>query len=120
MQPYSIDLRTRVLADYDRGMKTQAIAEKYCVSTKWIRDLRRLRDETGELAPRKSKTGPKPKLAEHTQQLIELVQQKPDATLEELRSQLPVDVCLATIWRVLNALGMSLKKSLACRGAGSA
>lgn len=115
MRPYSVDLRKRVLADYDAGMKMQAISEKFSVSTKWIRDLRRLREETGQITPRQGKTGPKPKLAEHAQQLTELVQRKPDATLNELRQQLPVSVSLATVWRVLRTLGMTLKKSAACR-----
>jgi transposase len=115
MRPYSVDLRKRVLADYDAGVKTQAISEKYSVSTKWIRDLRRLREETGQIVPRQGKPGPKPKLAEHTQHLTELVQHKPDATLNELRQQLPVAVSLVTVWRVLQALGMTLKKSTACR-----
>lgn len=119
MQPYSLDLRKRALADYDAGMKTQAIAEKYRVSTKWVRDLRRLRDETGQLAPRQGQPGPKPKLAEHTQQLAELVKEQPDATLGELAEQLPVAVSATTIWRVLRRLGLSYKKSPACRGAGA-
>lgn len=63
MKPYSLHLRTRVLADYDSGMTTQRIAEKYWISTKCVRDLRQLREDTGQLTPRQSKTGPKPKLA---------------------------------------------------------
>lgn len=114
MRPYSMDLRTRVLADYDSGVTTQAIAEKYRISTKCVRDLRQLREETGQLAPRQSKTGPKPKLAEHTEQLATLVQEQPDATLEELQQRLPVQVGLSTIWRALAALGVTLKKSPAC------
>jgi hypothetical protein len=31
MQPYSMDLRTRVLADCDAGMSTSAVAQKYTV-----------------------------------------------------------------------------------------
>ena len=114
MKPYSLDLRMRVLADYDSGMTTQGIAEKYRISTKCVRDLRQLREETGQLTPRQSKSGPKPKLAEHTDQLAKLVQAQPDATLEELQQRLPVRVGLSTIWRALVALGVTLKKSPAC------
>jgi transposase len=114
MRAYSLDLRTRVLADYDAGMTTQAIAEKYRISTKCVRDLRQLREETGQLSPRQGKTGPKPKLAEHAEQLATLVQEQPDATLEELQQRLPVRVGLSTIWRALVALGVTLKKSPAC------
>ena len=114
MRPYSMDLRTRVLADFDAGMSTQAVAEKYRISTKCIRDLRRLRAETGGLAPRRGKVGAKPKLAAHQDRLLELVQLQPDATLEDLQRELPVAAGLSTIWRALKALGLTLKKSLAC------
>ena len=114
MPPYSRDLRVRVLADYDAGLSTQAISEKYRISTKCVRDLRRLRAETGQLAPRKGKSGPTPKLARHTEQLAALVQAQPDATLEELQRQLPVRAGLTTIWRALRKLGFTLKKSSAC------
>jgi len=114
MQPYSADLRKRIIADYDAGLSSQAIAEKYCISTKCVRDLRRLREETGQLAPRKGKAGPKPKLAEYGEQLAALVQAQPDATLQELHRRLPVQVSLTTIWRMLKALGFTLKKSSAC------
>ncbi len=42
--PYSQDLRDRVLAAYDRGMKTKQIADVLCVSRSWSReaDSRRL------------------------------------------------------------------------------
>jgi transposase len=62
---------------------------------------------------------PKPKLAEHTEQLAELVHQSPDATLAELREKLGLEVSLVTLWRVLKKLGLVLKKSPARCGAGS-
>jgi len=114
MKPYSLDLRVRVVADYDAGMSVQSISEKYRISTKCVRDLRQLREETGQLNPRQGKTGPKPKLGECTEQLTALVQEQPDATLAELQERLPVRVGLTTIWRGLVALGFTLKKSTAC------
>ena len=114
MKPYSLDLRVRVLEDYDAGMSVQSIAEKYRISTKCVRDLRQLREETGQLSPRHGKTGPKRKLGDCTEQLTALVQQQPDATLEELQQRLPVRVGLTTIWRGLLSLGLTLKKSPAC------
>lgn len=114
MPPYSLDLRKRILADFDAGLTLQAISEKYRVSTKCIRDLRRLREETGQLTPRQGTTGPKPKLGQYAEQLTALVQEQPDATLEELQQRLPVRAGLATIWRALRALGFTLKKSAAC------
>lgn len=67
------------------------------------------------MGPRVAKTGPTPKLSGKEQRLEELVAQKPDATLEELRKKLGVAVSVTTLWRSLKALGLTLKKSPACR-----
>jgi transposase len=120
MRAYSIDLRERVLMDWDAGLGTHAVARKYRVSPEWVRKLRRQRDATGDIAPRRGKTGPKPKLGEHAERITELVRQSPDATLSELRQKLGLDVSLVTLWRVLKKLGLVLKKSPARSGAGSA
>ena len=98
MRAYSIDLRERVLADIDSGMGNDAVARKYRVSSRWVYKLRRQRSETGEIAPRRGKTGPKPKLAAHTEQLVQLVQEQPDATLSELRERLGVSVSFSDLW----------------------
>jgi transposase len=119
MRAYSIDLRERVLMDWDAGVGTNALARKYHVSPEWVRKLRRQRDTTGDIAPRRGKTGPKPKLAAHVERITELVRQSPDATLGELRQILGLEVSLVTLWRVLKKLGLVLKKSPACSGAGS-
>ena len=114
MQPYSMDLRKRVLAACDAGLQTSEVAEKFEVSPAWVRRLKQRRRETGEIAPRQGKTGPKPKLQDHTEELERLVEETPDATLEELRQQLNVAVSVATICRALKALGITLKKSSPC------
>jgi hypothetical protein len=45
---YSLDLRTRVLADGDRGLSTRAAATGYSVSESWVRRLKHRR-QTGEV-----------------------------------------------------------------------
>jgi len=42
--------------------------------------------------------------------LQQLVQQRPDATLRELREALGVPVALGTVWRALKRLQISFKK----------
>lgn len=111
MRAYSMDLRERVLADCDAGVRTISVARKFSVSASWIRRLKQRRRESGEIAPRRGKTGPKPKLAEYEEKLEELVREKPDATLSELRDKVGVKVSLNTVWRTLKALGLTLKKS---------
>lgn len=51
MRAYSMDLRQRVLADSDDGMKTRAVAAKYRVSEAWVRHLKQRRTATRETAP---------------------------------------------------------------------
>ena len=53
MGAYSIDLRTRVLADWDAGMKADDVAAKYRVSRAWVHRLVQRRRETGEIEPRR-------------------------------------------------------------------
>ncbi len=108
---YSADLRVRVLADYDAGVGPAELARKYRVSERWIYTLISRRQQLGTIEPLYGKPGPKPKLAQHLDQLRALVEQRPDATLEELRGQLPVTVCVATVWNALEDLGITLKKS---------
>ena len=115
MRAYSIDLRERVLADFDEGMGNEAVARKYHVSSRWVYKLRRQREETSDIAPRPGGRGPQPKLADHTDRLLQLIQEQPDATLEELRQQLDVAVGLSTIWRTLKMLGVTFKKGPARR-----
>lgn len=108
---YSCDLRERVMAAIDAGGRAEEIGPMYRVSARCIYHWIRLRKETGGLSPRSGRRGPKPKLAEHLPRLLELVAEHPDGTLEELRSALPVKVCVGTLWATLRALGFTLKKS---------
>ncbi|REK23904.1 MAG: hypothetical protein DWQ42_14180 [Planctomycetota bacterium] len=41
-------------------MGNNALARRYRVSSRWVYKIRRQRAETGEIAPRRGKTGPKP------------------------------------------------------------
>jgi transposase len=108
---YSTDLRVRVLADYDQGVGPAELARRYRVSERWIYILVSRREKIGTIEPLYGKPGPKPKLASHLDQLRSLVERHPDATLEELRQQLPVSVCLTTVWNALEDLKITLKKS---------
>lgn len=107
---YSVDLRERILMGLDEGMTKAALARQYRVSTRWIYKLQKQREETGDIAPRRGKGGPKRKLAEHTERLLELIEEQPDASLRELRDRLGVPVSIGTIWNTLKALGVTFKK----------
>lgn len=111
MRAYSMDLRVRALRDSDGGMKADDVAAKYQVSGSWVRLLKQRRRETGEVAPRPQRYGPRPKLAPHLQRLADLIQAQPDRTLVELQEALAINVSLATIWRAVDALGYTIKKN---------
>ena len=110
MQAYSMDLRERVIADCDEGLGTTAVAEKYRVSQSWVRGLKRRRRETGQIGPRKQRTSHATKLDDQLDRLHQLVEERPDATLIELRDLLGVPVAPATIWRALRRLQLTFKK----------
>jgi len=56
-----MDLRERVVAACDSGSwKREEIAERFGVSTAWIRRLLQRRRETGNYAPKQTKRGRKP------------------------------------------------------------
>src|SRR5215469_17005434 len=101
MQPYSMDLRTRVLADCDAGMRTVAVAHKYTVSTAWVRRLKQRRRQTGELQPRQGRPGPRPKLTPHEDRLRNLAYAEPDLSAAEYRDRLSLACSVLTVWRAL-------------------
>lgn len=117
---YSVDLRKRVLADYDEGIGPVELARRYRVAESWIYKMLRQRRETGSIEPLYGKPGPKVKLGGHGERLGRIVRKYPDATLEELRRKLRVRVSISMLWRALRDLGLTLKKSHSRRRATAA
>lgn len=109
MRAYSMDLRVRVLADADDGMGTAAVAAKYRVSPAWVRRLKPRRAATGEIAPRPARRRP-PALAAEADRIRAAIRDTPDATLAELKAGLGLTVSLATLWRAVAALRLTVKK----------
>ena len=112
MQTYSMDLRDRVVAACDAGAMTrQEIAEAFDVSTAWIRRLLQRRRQTGSYASKGHAGGRQPAFAgAKLAQLDQLVQEQPDATLEELRDRSNVNCSLMTVSNTLQRLGYRRKK----------
>ena len=104
---YSMDLRQRVIDDCDAGLGTKAVAEKYKVSPAWVRRLKQHRRERGDIEPRQG--GHYPRQFDRDQ-LAQLVEAQPDATLAELRDQLGVQVSLSAICMALKKLKLTYKK----------
>jgi transposase len=108
---YSMDLRTRVLIDADAGLSSKELAKRYHVSRAWVDALKQRRRETGLIEPRKQTKFRGRVLATQQQELAALVALRPDATLVELREALRTSAGLATIWRELDRLDLTVKKN---------
>ena len=94
MAPYSMDLRSRVLTDCDAGVAAKDVAA------------------TGETEPRQQTVFKKHALAGQEDRLRALVDAQPDRTLAELREALPSAASLSSIWRALDRLGLTVKKTV--------
>jgi transposase len=123
MQPYSGDLRLRIVHAYARqeGSMRQ-LAARFHVSVGCVRDLIARYRATGNVTPKPHGGGYPAKLdATHRAVVRTLVQAEPDATLAELCTRLQastqVTVSGATMSRVLRQLGLPRKKKLSRRRA---
>ena len=115
MEAYSMDLRKRVLAACDSGQKTKQVAKLFSVSPAWVRRLKQRRREEGSIEPRPV-PGRKTKLDEANRaRLLEMVKERPDATLEELRQRIAAELCIrisiGALWETLRRMKLSFKKS---------
>ena len=108
---YSMDLRARVIKDADGGLTSKELAERYHVSRAWVDALKQRRRKTGSIAPHKQTKFRRRVLEGQEDRLRALVNAQPDATLAELREALRTSAALATIWRELNQLDLTVKKN---------
>ena len=105
-------LRERIIQLYDQGKQTHEIAEMLGTCRSGTRRVKQALRERKTLEPRRGKTGPASGLTdERAAQLRELVRADPDATREQLRGRMQLDVDVRTIGRWLGQLGLVLKKS---------
>lgn len=111
MAPYSMDLRTRVLRESDRGIPSKDVATKYDVSRAWVDRVKQRRRESGEIQPRKQTKFRRRVLAGHEDRIVLLITARPDATLVEIRDALRIPVGLSTLWREIDRLGFRVKKN---------
>jgi len=107
--PYSQDLRDRVLAAYDRGVKTKQIAEVFRVSRSWARRAKQRRNKFGETTPRQvGRPAGGGKI--DRDRLAQLVRERPDATAPELRASLGVQCSDSAIYAALKKMNLTFKK----------
>jgi len=114
----SIDLRERLVSAVDGGMTRRSAAQRFGVAAstaiKWMDQWRR----TGDLAPRpRGGDRRSARIEVHAEEVLRLVAETPDITLEELAEHLHeghgLKVDPSTVWRLLDRHGMTFKKNRA-------
>jgi transposase len=115
MNPYSEDLRTRVVAAVDRGEPRAVVAARFSVSSPTITRWVRRRRQTGGLAATPVPGPPAVKTAALVAALPARLAQHADVTLAEQcawwHTQSGVTVSTATMSRAIARLGWTRKKS---------
>ena len=116
MKAYSLDLRQRVVAAYERGTGSIAeVAEQFNVGQTFVKKMLRQKREQRSVAPLAHGGGRQASLSEKEHRLLRrTVKEQPDISLAELQGQLAakagVTVSLPTIHRSLRASTLSHKK----------
>ena len=108
---YSMDLRERVYQAWQASGDADDVARTFGVSRAWVHRLAQRQRETQSLEPRKQTKFRRRLLAGQEARLQALVAATPDATLAELRAQLPTTAALSTLWTELDRLGLTVKKN---------
>lgn len=119
-QAYSQDLRERVLAAVDGGLRVREVAPLFRVSISYIYKALARRAATGATtASARGGARRKAVLAGHEAALLAHLRARPDATLGELRRWLfetrGVSISVGALWNGLDRLGWTLKKSRSMR-----
>ena len=114
---YSDDLRRKLLEAYDRGDGSlRELAKRFGVSVPWAWKISSQRRRSGQMERVEQRHGPPSRMTAAVQASLRgLVRQQPDATLRELQQRLwaseRVGVSFQHLWRVLQNMGLRLKKS---------
>jgi transposase len=110
-QPYSQDLRERVLSTVG---SSALVAERFGVSISYVIKARQRRDRHGDLCAGPQRSQTPAKLAGHDEVLKARVADVPDATLAELtawvHAELGISLSITAMWTRLRRLGLTLKK----------
>ena len=110
------DIRRRAIEAYKKGQSTQArIAHSYDVDIRTFQRWLARFASTGESAPQPRGHRLALFRGERLAALDQLVQDRPDATLEELRAASKVNGSIMAVKRALDRLGYRYKKIAPCQ-----
>jgi len=116
MRPTSVDLRKRVVAArMEDGQSMGEIAKRFRVPKGTVQNILERYRDAGTVEPKPQDAGRKPAFsAEALRRLEADVEDRPDATLAELRERSRVKVSLVAFHRTLRKLGFTRKKVSTC------
>lgn len=121
--PVPVALRERVVALYiPRVVTYEMLADLFDIGRATVSRILRLHRETGSVEPKPPAGGPPPILCEaDRQELAQMVEERPDATLDQLADAWAAThperpASAVTIWRALVALGFTWKKKASEHG----
>jgi transposase len=111
--PYSMDLRKRVLAEYDKGeLQNGQIAKLFKIDVRTLFNWVQRRLQTGSVAPKKHrKRGPDPKITD-SEKLKQFVADNPNSNLKELSAKWGGGVSASAIGRALHRMSITFKKNI--------
>ncbi|MEN8198121.1 MAG: IS630 family transposase [Pseudomonadota bacterium] len=115
-QPYSEDLRERIVGAVEAGASRRQAARKYGVSASCAIKLVRRWRTTGSVSAAPQGAPKRSKLDAHGDWLLGLIADEPDITLEEVRARLKgrgVQASIGLIWGFFDKHDISFKKKTA-------
>jgi transposase len=118
---YSDDLRRKLLEAHDRGDGSlRELARRFGVSAPYAWKISSQRRRSGQMERPQQRHGPRSRISPAVQASLRgLLRQQPDLTLAELQEGLEksagVAVSVQHLWRVLQKMGLRLKKSRSTR-----
>jgi len=114
MNPYSEDLREKIVEALNRGMGKSEAARTFAVSLSSVKRYAKRAEEGRSLVPKK-RPGSKPKLDERSRKLLQAdLKEHPFLTLQErceyLRAVACVEVSRSTVCRAIKRMDSTRKK----------
>ena len=119
--PLPLDLRERIIRAYKSGVTVKELTANKIASKSAIYGLIKLEKETGSAKPRENRNGRKPILTnEDLERIKTKISEKPDITLDELKSELKLPVCKSALCNTINyKLNLKRKKDTSSKGTKS-
>ncbi len=118
MQPYSLDLRQKIIEVYEQEkISIRKVAQRFRVAKSFVQKLLKQYQQTGDIKPKRQGGNSPPKVqGADLLTLTEIIEKNNDATLEELcellEEQTGIKVSRATMGRISQNLDYTFKNFL--------